>query len=170
MATIRGTKGNNVLKGTKGEDFIYGMAGNDQIRAGAGPDEVWDGPGKDIVWGEAGNDHFAITLSSTTSARWQGGPGSDIFELWHFRDYAPAMRVTINDFQPGVDALIMNRNPVTQFDVNRDGKLSKLDGMRVVLANGDYFHFKTDPLTNTQALELKIDAATVVLLKVAELY
>lgn len=177
-----GAGGDTVYSDQGGGDRIYAGDGHDTVYltgdAKSGYDVAYGGPGNDLLisagqgsvaYGEGGFDIFNA-MPDTASARWQGGPGPDHFELWRYPGDTKPLRVTVNDFVPGVDTLSMDRDPVAQFDVNRDGKLSKLDGMRVVLANGDYFHFKTDPFTNTQALELKIGPVTAVLLKVAELY
>lgn len=74
MATIRGTKGRDVLSGggqadqiigAAGHDLISGLSGNDTIYGDDGNDRLLGGGGNDILWGGDGQDGL------------KGGKGAD---------------------------------------------------------------------------------------------
>jgi hypothetical protein len=59
VATIVGTKGNDVLQGTKKRDVIAGLAGNDIIYGVGAHDRICGGPGHDRLYGGRGNDRLS---------------------------------------------------------------------------------------------------------------
>lgn len=77
MATIIGTKGNDIINGTAFDDVIYGGGGRDVIHGGDGNDEIWGGPGgKDWLYGDAGND---VLKGGGGQDSLYGGTGADQF-------------------------------------------------------------------------------------------
>ncbi|MDP9222787.1 MAG: hypothetical protein M3P18_02840 [Actinomycetota bacterium] len=55
-ATIRGTKGNDVIDGTESRDVIVGKGGDDVIHGLGGDDVICGGGGHDQIFGDDGND------------------------------------------------------------------------------------------------------------------
>lgn len=83
VCTIKGTKGDDVLRGTPGRDVIcglggndaiYGLGGNDLLKGGAGNDVLLGGTGRDTLLGQEGNDAL---LGGPGRDRLIGGPGND---------------------------------------------------------------------------------------------
>ena len=72
-ASIRGTRGNDLIRGTAKADVIHGLQGNDRIIGGAARSSV-GGPGNDRVTGGAGNDRL-MEVREVTS--WTVEPGID---------------------------------------------------------------------------------------------
>lgn len=56
MATIKGTKQNDIATGTNGNDKVFGEDGNDTLFGGLGTDDLYGGTGTDWLSGGAGND------------------------------------------------------------------------------------------------------------------
>lgn len=65
FATLRGTRGNDLVSTTAGPDVIVGLGGNDRINGLSGNDRICGGLGNDILIGGEGNDRIF------------GGPGKD---------------------------------------------------------------------------------------------
>jgi Calcineurin-like phosphoesterase/RTX calcium-binding nonapeptide repeat (4 copies) len=75
VATIVGTKGNDVLHGTKKRDVIAGLAGNDIIRGLGAADRICGGSGHDRLYGGRGNDRLS---GNTGNDSLFGEPGKDV--------------------------------------------------------------------------------------------
>jgi Ca2+-binding RTX toxin-like protein len=97
MATIRGTKGDDLLNGTADNDLIRGDRGNDTLNGGDGNDRLLGEKGNDILDGGNGNDRLKGGGGDDLLT---GGAGNDrfIFDLQGGKD-------TITDFTHGVDKL-----------------------------------------------------------------
>lgn len=74
VATIVGTRGDDVLRGTKERDVIAGLTGDDRILGGRGNDLVCGHDGKDDLQGRGGRDRL---LGGAGADRFEGGPGND---------------------------------------------------------------------------------------------
>jgi len=99
----------DTLQGLAGNDRLYGYAGNDTLVGGSGADRISGGAGHDWIFGGSGNDSLT------------GGTGQDDF---HF-DTAPSSSSNVDnitDFDPGVDAIYLNRDVFTR--ISSDGVLS----------------------------------------------
>ena len=86
--TINGAGGNDVLRGFAGNDVLNGSSGNDTLFGDAGNDTLNGGSGNDTLDGGKGFDVAT------------GGSGADVFVFKAGDD-----KMTITDFQPGVDDL-----------------------------------------------------------------
>ncbi|MBU6395534.1 MAG: hypothetical protein KGQ75_13260 [Sphingomonadales bacterium] len=86
MATINGTKGNDLISGTSGADVITGGAGKDVIKGGAGNDVLYGGAGKDFLYGGDGND---VLKGGGGQDSLTGGAGSDQFVFRSAEGFAP---------------------------------------------------------------------------------
>ena len=86
--TINGAGGNDVLRGFAGNDVLNGSLGNDTLFGDAGNDTLNGGSGNDTLDGGKGFDVAT------------GGSGADVFVFKAGDD-----KMTITDFQPGVDDL-----------------------------------------------------------------
>jgi Ca2+-binding RTX toxin-like protein len=73
-ATVRGTKGDDVLTGTPGADRISGHSGDDTLNGLAGDDVLRGGKGNDTLNGGEGNDRLK---GNKGADRLDGGPGDD---------------------------------------------------------------------------------------------
>lgn len=104
---LDGGSGNDHLAGGTGHDMLLGGSGNDRLSGDAGNDTLNGGLGADHLSGGAGRDLLIGGVGDTLS----GGADADVFR------FSPggSGRVTITDFQHGVDHL--------QFDGLRGGKL-----------------------------------------------
>jgi Ca2+-binding RTX toxin-like protein len=106
--TINGNTGRDVLSGFAGNDTLNGQGGNDTLNGGNGNDTLNGGGGNDRLLGDAGND----TLNGGTGDDWlQGGKGSDQATGGSGADdfvfFAGDGQLTIKDFEPGVDDLVL---------------------------------------------------------------
>ncbi len=86
MATINGTKANEVIIGTAGDDTITGGGGKDVINGGAGNDMLYGGAGKDFLSGGDGND---VLKGGGGQDSLTGGAGSDQFVFRSAEGFAP---------------------------------------------------------------------------------
>ncbi|WP_292944334.1 hypothetical protein [Novosphingobium sp.] len=86
MATINGTRSNEVLTGTSGDDAITGGGGSDVISGGAGNDVLYGGAGKDWLYGGDGND---ILKGGGGQDSLTGGAGADQFLFRSAEGVAP---------------------------------------------------------------------------------
>ena len=83
-ASIKGTRGNDVLTGGDGNDRIYGRQGNDTLDGGAGNDLLKGGRGNDVLLGGSGNDWLKgksgndILDGGAGSDRVEGNSGADL--------------------------------------------------------------------------------------------
>lgn len=97
--TLSGNDGNDTLLGSEGNDILAGARGNDVLMGGEGNDRLDGGEGNDTLNGGIGND----TLT--------GGAGADLFVITPAN--AP-IKLTITDFQSGVDKLDLRAFTLTQ--------------------------------------------------------
>ena len=67
-ATIKGTRGHDVLRGTRGADVIVGGSGNDQINGRGGKDSICGGRGDDLIVGGHGSDWLDGDTGSDTAS------------------------------------------------------------------------------------------------------
>lgn len=67
MATIRGTRGDDILAGMPGSDRIFGFAGADDITGREGDDWIFGGGGSDIIRWVNGDGHDRIDSGSRDS-------------------------------------------------------------------------------------------------------
>ncbi len=86
MATINGTKSNDLITGTSGADIITGGAGKDIIIGGGGNDVLYGGAGKDFLYGGDGND---VLKGGGGQDSLTGGAGSDQFVFRSAEGFAP---------------------------------------------------------------------------------
>jgi len=86
MATINGTKSNEVITGTSGDDTITGGGGKDVISGGAGNDIIYGGAGKDFLYGGDGND---VLKGGGGQDSLTGGTGADQFVFRSSEGFAP---------------------------------------------------------------------------------
>jgi len=86
MATINGTKKNDIITGTAGADVISGGAGKDVIKGGAGDDMLYGGGGKDFLYGGDGND---VLKGGGGQDSLTGGAGADQFVFRSAEGFAP---------------------------------------------------------------------------------
>jgi hypothetical protein len=83
VATIVGTKGDDVITGTPADDVIYAKRGDDVIEGGGGNDVICGGPGADRITTLGGHDRIAGGAGADTidagdgRNRLRGGFGSD---------------------------------------------------------------------------------------------
>ena len=83
VATIIGTRGNDVLTGTPGHDIIAGLGGADHIDGGGG---------RDVLCGGHGNDTMTDGDSAVTDL--YGGSGDDHLKTLPHSVYLTAARAT----------------------------------------------------------------------------
>jgi Ca2+-binding RTX toxin-like protein len=74
VATIVGTRGDDLLVGTTGDDVIVGLRGFDRIRGRGGDDRICGGGDSDVLRGGAGDDAIEGNAGSDSA---HGGPGAD---------------------------------------------------------------------------------------------
>jgi hypothetical protein len=74
VATIVGTRGDDLLVGTTGDDVIVGLRGFDRIRGRGGDDRICGGGDSDVLRGGAGDDAIEGNGGSDSA---HGGPGAD---------------------------------------------------------------------------------------------
>lgn len=86
MATINGTKANEVINGTSGDDTITGGGGKDIINGGGGNDVIYGGAGKDFLNGGDGND---VLKGGGGQDSLTGGAGADQFVFRSAEGIAP---------------------------------------------------------------------------------
>ena len=86
MATINGTKSNEMITGSAGADTISGGAGKDVIFGGAGDDMIYGGGGKDFLYGGDGND---VLKGGGGQDSLTGGTGADQFVFRSAEGFAP---------------------------------------------------------------------------------
>lgn len=86
MATINGTKSNEVITGTASADVITGGAGKDVILGGAGDDTLYGGAGKDFLYGGDGND---VLKGGGGQDSLTGGAGADQFVFRSAEGFSP---------------------------------------------------------------------------------
>lgn len=86
MATINGTKSNELINGTSGDDVITGGGGKDVINGGAGNDMIYGGSGKDFLNGGDGND---VLKGGGGQDSLSGGAGADQFVFRSAEGFAP---------------------------------------------------------------------------------
>lgn len=86
MATINGTRANEVITGTSGADVINGGGGRDVLNGGAGNDVLYGGGGKDWLYGGDGND---ILKGGGGQDSLTGGAGADQFVFRSGEGFAP---------------------------------------------------------------------------------
>lgn len=126
MATISGTRGNDILRGTIYDDLINGNRGNDQLFGGAGNDNLTGYAGNDLIFGEAGNDYVNCTVFAGGDVV-DGGAGFDTVEFsnrfWHefTRDFT-VMPVTLD---------------LVRAQVSFGADLHRLRGVEYVMATGN---------------------------------
>src|SRR5215217_8106722 len=94
MATIKGTKANDVRTGTSGKDTINGLQGNDTLSGMGGADAINGNEGNDTLIGGLGADVLT------------GGTGADTFKYLSFDDSKAGGAFgidTVRDFNAAVD-------------------------------------------------------------------
>lgn len=121
MATLRGTRSDDILNGTNYNDVIYGRAGNDVIETGAGNDTVYGGRGSDT-----------IVIGSGTNQLY-GGSGADTFAV----GAVAAGRSNLRDWQDGVDKIDLTDLGISSLDeltMSVSGAWTMIDTGRVDVA------------------------------------
>ncbi|WP_421837107.1 calcium-binding protein [Novosphingobium sp.] len=86
MATINGTKSNEVITGTANADTITGGGGRDVMFGGGGDDMLYGGGGKDWLYGGDGND---VLKGGGGQDSLTGGAGADQFVFRSGEGFAP---------------------------------------------------------------------------------
>jgi Ca2+-binding RTX toxin-like protein len=86
MATINGTKSNEVITGTASADTITGGGGSDVMFGGGGNDMLYGGGGKDWLYGGDGND---VLKGGGGQDSLTGGAGADQFVFRSGEGFAP---------------------------------------------------------------------------------
>lgn len=86
MATINGTKKNDLITGTSTADTITGGAGKDVIKGGAGDDMLYGAGGKDFLYGGDGND---VLKGGGGQDSLTGGGGADQFVFRSAEGFSP---------------------------------------------------------------------------------
>ena len=94
----------DIHQGGGGEDNLNGAGGSDFIFGGTGDDIVRGGTGDDVVVGGVGAD-LAI-----------GGAGADVFEFFAFQFEADQAFDVIQDFEAGLDSIVVVGSTDTTFD------------------------------------------------------
>lgn len=121
-----GGDGDDVLRGGDRADWLFGdnfntanvgATGNDTIYGGGGNDIVFGGSGNDLLFGEKGNDQLYLFAGDVGN----GGVGSDQFIADSEQD-ASLKAAVIEDFEPGVDRLVVVLDDATSSDVS-DGDI-----------------------------------------------
>lgn len=86
MATINGTKSNEVINGTSTDDTITGGGGKDSIFGGGGNDLIYGGAGSDFLYGGEGND---VLKGGGGKDSLTGDAGADQFVFRSAEGFAP---------------------------------------------------------------------------------
>jgi Ca2+-binding RTX toxin-like protein len=115
---LSGGSGNDTIFGDTGNDYLWGNSGNDSLNGGTGDDDLIGGLGADTIEGGSGHDFFLAGegdlvvggedndfIYTDGESELTGGPGEDMFIAEYFMDSINP--VTITDFEPGVDRLIV---------------------------------------------------------------
>jgi Ca2+-binding RTX toxin-like protein len=105
---VSGFDGNDEIFGRLGNDYLYGGFGDDQIYGEGDSDFVFGQDGNDVLDGGVGND----TLNGGTGNDWlRGGTGTDEATGGSGADgfvfFVGDGKLTITDFEPGVDDLVL---------------------------------------------------------------
>ena len=95
--TLIGNLGNNTLEGGNGGDVLRGLEGNDVLNGSLDNDALFGDAGNDTLNGGSGNDTLDGGKGFDVAT---GGSGADVFVFKAGDD-----KMTITDFQPGVDDL-----------------------------------------------------------------
>ncbi len=113
MATLQGTKNNDLLVGSpsendrilglKGDDELFGDGGDDTIFSHQGEDVINAGPGDDILFGQSGDDTVIHNVSENNQGAsdfYHGGSGFDTLMLLVTRAQKDALENTsiVSDF------------------------------------------------------------------------
>ncbi len=96
---IVGDLDDDSLSGGAEADAMSGLDGNDTIFGGLGNDSVAGGDGDDLLFGGEGEDELILNSNDAGN----GGDGSDRFVVLE-----GSSNVTIEDFEPGVDKIVVS--------------------------------------------------------------
>ncbi|TMV04841.1 calcium-binding protein [Ruegeria sediminis] len=152
-----GGQGNDWLSGGDGDDALQGGDGDDVLEGGAGEDTLFGGDGNDVISGHdgaegnakdylnggAGEDRIFADSGDIVS----GGDGSDDVILM---DSAPSEAVTVTDFQPGADRLLVTwddaANPDPEIAIRPDPDTAGLT--RILIGGHEVAHlYSAQPIT-----------------------
>ncbi len=129
--TISGGAGDDRVDGGPGNDLIRGDRGNDILDAGGGVDKILGGSGDDVIVSGTGqfDENFELERSisdggsgddviyATFDAILTGGSGADLFVLGNpFGTLDNLGGLTVTDFRPGVDDLVIYAGEPGQYD------------------------------------------------------
>lgn len=106
--------GNDTIEAGNGNDTVEGMSGRNHILGGAGNDLLKSGVHRSRLEGGSGQDHLMADLRKGAAHQLTGGSGADMFEFTGMRP-SHAARVTITDFNPGEDRLVIGGTTI-EFD------------------------------------------------------
>lgn len=122
-----GGNGSDILIGGAGNDILIGWNGDNLLRGGEGDDHIVSGYGKDTMFGDEGNDTFIMGIGDIAT----GGADADTF---HFNTWRKGA-VTITDFNPEEDTLVMSGAKWRDWEIRDDG-----DAAAIVFETGMEVH------------------------------
>lgn len=124
---IRGGKGDDLLQSQYGSDTLHGDAGNDVLTAYDTPGQT--GATGDYLSGGTGDDRLSGDAGDTLA----GNEGADVFHA------GPDGLVTVEDFQPAADSLLLQVGASAAISLSLSGSsdtLVTVDGTPMVMLRG----------------------------------
>lgn len=110
---VKGGRGNDLVDGGDGNDLLNGGKGADLVFGGFGDDRLFGGDGFDGMDGAEGNDYLNGGRRNDILSSWSGddtmvgGQGADIFVFDNLGGAYQSNKITIKDFEVGVDTFIV---------------------------------------------------------------
>ena len=138
--------GDDLIEGTAAEDLLFGGAGQDtlngydEVDQGQSGDTLAGGAGDDVLNAGAGADHL---YGGTGNDLMTGGAGSDSFRLGALQGAD-----TITDYDPALDQLLFDGDPLPNLSALPIGLSLSVTGTGTVITSADgasvllegYFH------------------------------